>query len=87
MQELVEYLAQYLVDEPDKVQVKMVETDRETRLQLLVASGDMGRVIGKQGRIARAIRTVVKAAAARGHQRVELDIDAIDEGQGNGNNH
>ena len=63
MKELVEVLAQALVDHPEEVEVAETETENEILLELKVASDDMGKVIGKQGRIAKAIRTVVKAAA------------------------
>ncbi len=62
MKELVEVIARALVDNPDEVVVTETEKDNETLVELHVASADMGKVIGKQGRIARAIRTVVKAA-------------------------
>lgn len=61
MKELVEVLAQALVDHPEEVVVTETETENEILLELKVASDDMGKVIGKQGRIAKAIRTVVKA--------------------------
>ena len=72
--ELVEYLARRLVDEPDAVRVEEVERDGELVLELHVAKDDVGKVIGRQGRIARALRTVVRAAAARGDRRVLLEI-------------
>lgn len=65
MKEVLEVLAKALVDSPDDVSVTEVEGERETVLELRVAGDDMGKVIGKQGRIAKAIRTVVKAAASR----------------------
>ncbi|KJS81240.1 MAG: hypothetical protein JM58_17535 [Peptococcaceae bacterium BICA1-8] len=74
MRELVEFLAKSLVDNPDQVQVKEVEGDRSIVLELTVASEDMGKVIGKQGRIAKAIRTVVKAAATREGKKVVVEI-------------
>jgi hypothetical protein len=72
--ELVTYLARRLVDEPDAVQVES-ETDGDTvRLRLTVAPDDVGKVIGKQGRIIRAIRTVIRSGGARRGQRVMLEI-------------
>ena len=70
MKELVEVIAKALVNNPDEV----VVTDRETVLELKVAPSDMGKVIGKQGRIAKAIRSVVKVAASKEDKRVTLDI-------------
>ncbi|MBO4401816.1 MAG: KH domain-containing protein [Selenomonadaceae bacterium] len=75
MQELVKVLAQALVENPDAVEVETVEEDSRTVLKLHVAQEDMGRVIGKQGRIAKAIRTIVKSAATRNNQKVTVDID------------
>jgi predicted RNA-binding protein YlqC (UPF0109 family) len=72
--ELVEYLARGLVDEPDAVSVEEVEREGAVVLQLRVAPDDVGKVIGRQGRIARALRTVVRASAARREQRVLLEI-------------
>ena len=74
MKELVEVIAKALVDHPDEVPVTEKEEGRTTVLELHVAEGDMGKVIGKQGRIAKAIRSVVKAAAAKEDQRVVVDI-------------
>ena len=74
MKELVEVIAKALVDHPDEVSVTEKEEGRTTVLELHVAEGDMGKVIGKQGRIAKAIRSVVKAAAAQEDQRVVVDI-------------
>jgi predicted RNA-binding protein YlqC (UPF0109 family) len=72
--EIVEYLARRLVDEPDAVHVEEVERDGAIVLQLHVAKDDVGKVIGRQGRIARALRTIVRASAARREQRVLLEI-------------
>jgi predicted RNA-binding protein YlqC (UPF0109 family) len=72
--ELVEYLARRLVDEPSAVRVEQVDRDDATVLQLWVAPDDVGKVIGRQGRIARALRTVVRASAARDERRVMLEI-------------
>lgn len=74
MKELVEILAKALVDQPDKVVVDLVEKDKSIVIELRVAQEDMGKVIGKQGRIAKAIRMVVKAAAARQNKRVIVEI-------------
>ena len=74
MEELLKYLAQSLVEQPDQVSVTRVENERTIVLELRVAETDMGRVIGKQGRIAKAIRTVVKAATARESKRVMVEI-------------
>lgn len=74
MKELVEILAKALVDQPEKVTVAMVEKERSCIIELSVASEDMGKVIGKQGRIAKAIRTVVKAAATKQGKKVIVEI-------------
>jgi len=74
MKELVEILAKALVDQPEKVTVAMVEKERSCIIELSVASEDMGKVIGKQGRIAKAIRTVVKAAATKQRKKVIVEI-------------
>ena len=74
MKELVEVIARALVESPDEVEVlERVEGD-ETILELKVAPADMGKVIGKQGRIAKAIRSVVKAAAVKDDVKVTLEI-------------
>lgn len=75
MQELVKVLAKALVENPDAVEVEETEEDGRTVLKLHVAQEDMGRVIGKQGRIAKAIRTIVKSAATRKNKKVTVDID------------
>jgi len=74
MKELVEVLAKALVDHPDMVTVDMIEKEKSCVIELRVAPDDMGKVIGKQGRIARAIRTVVKAAATKERKRVTVEI-------------
>ena len=74
MKELVEVIARALVDHPEGVVVTESEDDRAIRLVLSVDPSDMGKVIGKQGRIAKAIRTVVKAAASRTDKPVFVEI-------------
>jgi predicted RNA-binding protein YlqC (UPF0109 family) len=72
--ELVEYLARRLVDEPDAVRVEELEREGDLVIELYVAKDDVGKVIGRQGRIARALRTVVRASAARRSGRTLLEI-------------
>ncbi len=74
MQELVEQIARALVDNPDEVDVRQVEGERSIILELRVSPEDMGKVIGKQGRIAKAIRTVVGAAAVKEDKKVMVEI-------------
>jgi predicted RNA-binding protein YlqC (UPF0109 family) len=74
MKELVELIAQALVDHPDKVSVKEIEGHQATVLELRVADGDLGKVIGKQGRTARAIRTVLNASGTKLKKRFVLEI-------------
>ena len=74
MVELVEYLARGLVDEPDAVRVEEIERDDAIVLQLHVAKDDVGKVIGRQGRIARALRTLVRAGGAHEGRRIVLEI-------------
>lgn len=74
MKELVEVIARALVDHPDAVRVREKEAEDSLVLQLSVDPEDMGKVIGKQGRIAKAIRTVVGAAAVREQRRVMVEI-------------
>lgn len=74
LQELVSYIAKSLVDNPAQVDVKMSEKNDSISLELYVAQGDMGRVIGKSGRIANAMRALVRVAAAREGKRVMLDV-------------
>ena len=74
MAELLEYLARQLVDDPDAVRVETADEDDAIVLRLYVAEDDVGQVIGRQGRIARALRTVVRASAARERRRVLLEI-------------
>lgn len=74
MKELVEVIAKSLVDHPEDVRVEEKQQDRQVTLELHVDEDDMGKVIGRQGRIAKAMRTVVKAAATREHKKVSVDI-------------
>ena len=74
MKELVEGIAKALVDDPESVVVNEREEKKTTVLEVRVAESDMGKVIGKQGRIAKAIRSVVKAAAAKEDKKVVIDI-------------
>lgn len=74
MKELLTYIAQNLVEHPDQVSVSEYESAGETVLELRVASDDMGKVIGRQGRIAKEIRTLMRSAAQRQGQRVTVDI-------------
>ena len=74
MSELLEYLAKQLVDEPDAVRVERVDEDDAVVLRLHVAEEDLGKVIGRQGRIARALRTIVRAGSVRERRRVQLEI-------------
>jgi len=71
---LLEYLAKSLVDTPDEVHVQATETDTTVVLELSVAKDDVGKVIGKQGRIARALRTIIKASAVRDGKRAIVEI-------------
>jgi predicted RNA-binding protein YlqC (UPF0109 family) len=74
MKELVEYVARFLVRNPDAVNVTETMRDGVSTLELRVAEEDLGRVIGKEGRTAKALRAILTAAAARKNQRVVLDI-------------
>jgi predicted RNA-binding protein YlqC (UPF0109 family) len=74
MKELVEYIARALVDHPDDVSVRVVEGERTKVLELKVHPEDMGQVIGKQGRTAKAIRTLLSAAATKERLRAVLEI-------------
>ena len=75
MKEVLELIAKALVEHPDQVSVTEIEKDDSVTLELRVADGDMGKVIGKQGKIAKAIRTVMRAAAIRRDVKVQVDID------------
>ena len=74
MKELVEVIAKSLVDYPNEVVVTETEKEKAIVIELHVAASDMGKVIGKQGRIAKAIRPVVKAAASKSEKKVVVDI-------------
>ncbi|GAV23675.1 KH domain-containing protein [Carboxydothermus pertinax] len=74
MKELVEVLAKSLVDKPDEVAVTVAEGEKAILIELKVAPEDVGKVIGKQGRIAKALRTLVKAAATKEKKKVILEI-------------
>jgi predicted RNA-binding protein YlqC (UPF0109 family) len=74
LQELVEFIAQSLVDQPTEIRVNKQERGNSIQLELHVAKPDMGRVIGKSGRVANSIRTLLNVAAAREGNRVHLDI-------------
>lgn len=74
MKELIYYIAQALVDSPEEVQVSEVEGNQTSVLELKVAKEDLGKVIGKQGRTARAMRTILSAASAKIKKRTVLEI-------------
>ncbi len=74
MKELVQYIAQSLVDDPAKVEVNEIEENGNIRVELRVAKEDMGRIIGKGGRVANSIRVLLRVAAAREGKRVSLDV-------------
>ncbi len=74
LENLLLFLARSLVDEPEKVEVEGRETDSRVELTLRVAPGDIGKVIGRQGRIVKAIRTVMKAASVKANKRVNVEV-------------
>jgi predicted RNA-binding protein YlqC (UPF0109 family) len=74
MKELVDYLARHLVNHPESVEVKETQGDTASVLELKVAKEDLGRIIGKQGRTAKSIRTILNAAASRTNRKVVLEI-------------
>jgi len=74
LERLVEILVKGLVEHPDQVQITAVESPRSVTLEVRVADSDMGKVIGRQGRVAKAIRTVVKAAAVKDGRRVMVEF-------------
>jgi len=77
--DLVEYLVRSIVDEPDEVQVEEFDEGDELILEVKVAQPDLGRVIGREGRVAKAIRTVARAAGSREDRRVSVDIVEDDD--------
>jgi uncharacterized protein len=79
VEELVREIARALVDEPEAVEVQSVARDENTVLKLKVAPGDVGKVIGKQGRTARSVRTILSAVSMKLHHRYTLDILEEDE--------
>ncbi|HAF62059.1 MAG TPA: RNA-binding protein [Anaerolineaceae bacterium] len=74
MKELVEYIAKSLVEDPSQVNVVVTEEGEHVRIELTVAKEDMGRIIGKGGRVANSIRTLLRVAAAREGKRASLDV-------------
>jgi hypothetical protein len=74
LKDLIEFIAKSLVDNPDQVTIREVEGERSTILELTVAEDDLGKVIGRNGRTARAMRTVLSAAAAKADKRAVLEI-------------
>ncbi|GAB4503409.1 MAG: KH domain-containing protein [Anaerolineales bacterium] len=74
MKDLIEYIARSLVDHPEQVEVREFHNGNRVRIELSVAKDDMGRVIGKSGRIANAIRTLLRVAAERADKQVTLDV-------------
>ena len=78
MKELLLYVAKQLVDDPEAVTVTEREDGESTVLELRVAPEDMGKVIGKQGRIAKSIRTLVKAAAAKENKQIHYSVDILE---------
>jgi len=75
VKELVEYIAKSLVEDPSQVKVEEIEEGDHVRIQLTVAKEDMGRIIGKGGRVANSIRTLLRVAAAREGKRASLDVN------------
>jgi predicted RNA-binding protein YlqC (UPF0109 family) len=74
MKELIEYIAKALVDNPDDVKVTEIEGERTSVIELSVAKEDLGKIIGKQGRTARSIRTILSAASTKNNKRAVLEI-------------
>jgi uncharacterized protein len=72
--DLVEFIAKALVDSPDYVKVNVVESEKSTIMELSVAEADIGKIIGKHGRIAKSIRTILSAVSNKSHKRILLDI-------------
>jgi predicted RNA-binding protein YlqC (UPF0109 family) len=79
MQELVRYLVSCLVDEPEQIQITEVPQEAATTYEVRVAASDLGKVIGKQGRTARSMRTILGAAGMKLHKRFQLEIIEEDE--------
>ncbi|MBQ9988710.1 MAG: KH domain-containing protein [Clostridia bacterium] len=78
MENLVAYIAQALVDHPEDVKVTRVDDGNDSNIELRVNREDMGKVIGKQGRIAKSIRTVVKAAAVKENKQIRYNVDIVE---------
>ncbi len=74
LKELIEYIAKTLVDNPDQVKVSEIEGEKTSVIELSVAKDDLGKVIGKQGRTARAMRTILSAASTKARKRAVLEI-------------
>ncbi|MCJ7547153.1 MAG: KH domain-containing protein [Deltaproteobacteria bacterium] len=74
MKELIEYIAKALVDNPDAVKVTEIEGEKTSVIELSVAKEDLGKIIGKQGRTARSLRTILSAASAKNNKRAVLEI-------------
>ncbi len=74
MKDLIEYIAKSLVDTPENVKIRQIEGEQSVILELSVAPDDMGKIIGRQGRVAKAMRTLLKVAAAREGKRAVLEI-------------
>ena len=74
MKDLIKYMAQALVDNPEKVEVSEVQGEQTSVIELRVAKEDLGKVIGKQGKTAKAMRTILSAASAKVHKRTVLEI-------------
>lgn len=77
MENLVLYMAQALVDHPEDVKVERIENSKDVTLKLSVNPDDMGKIIGKNGRIAQSIRTVVKAAAVKENRKIHYNVDIV----------
>ncbi len=80
MKELVEYIVRALVDKPDEVEIKQTDSEGLTILEIKVAADEVGKVIGKEGRIANAIRTIAKSAGAKDRKRITVEIMTREQG-------
>ena len=80
MKDLVEYIVKALVDRPEEVEIKQTEAESLTILEIKVSPEDVGKIIGKEGRIANAIRTIVKSAGAKDRKRVTVEIMTQEQG-------